>query len=110
MPEMPVAPPAFLSSGATDSEHGTEEVSFDDERTTWNVHDGSPPKVLVNAVWEKCGILEAGFCCATTGSATRQSKSTIAKNTAPTFIDFTIALSMPLIRTSRQSGTHRKKS
>jgi hypothetical protein len=29
MPGVPRASPAFLSSGATDSEHCTEEVSFD---------------------------------------------------------------------------------
>jgi len=45
MPEVPRVSPAFFSSGVTDSEHCTEEVSLDDERTTWNVHDGSPPKV-----------------------------------------------------------------
>lgn len=29
MPEVPRASPAFLSCGTTDSEHCTEEVSFD---------------------------------------------------------------------------------
>src|SRR6266480_3236840 len=42
MPEVPGVSPAFLSSGITDSEHCTEEVSFDDERTTWNVHRRIP--------------------------------------------------------------------
>jgi len=28
-------------------------VSFDDERTTWNVHDGSPPEVLVQPTDQK---------------------------------------------------------